>query len=288
MAIESRGYRALAFHPRRAPMTIRAGDYSHLAEDYAAHRAGYAPELASLILGWAAAERRCSIKGLEGVDLGAGTGIWSRQMAALGIHLVAVEPNDAMRAQGQAHPDSQGLRWVAASAESTGLPDRSCDVVTMASALHWTDFEKTMAEVQRILRPGGLFAALWNTREVTSDPLLREIERERERRFPGLNRASSGRSEFCESLLERMRAQPGFRGVTYIEGHHVEHQDVDRYLGLWRSANNLRAQVAAVEFSAFLDWIEQRLAKVDSIAAGYCTRVWVAHTDGPGPERDAP
>lgn len=267
-------------------MTIQAGDYSQLADDYAAHRAGYAPELPALLLGWAAALRRCAIAELDGVDLGAGTGIWTRQLAALGLRIAAVEPNDAMRRLGAAQTEGGGVRWVAGRAEATGLADRCCDVVTMASALHWTDLDSAMAEVRRILRPRGLFAALWNTRELASNPLLLEIERELERRFPDLDRGSSGRSAFCESLAERLGAQPDVRGVTYIEGHHVEHQSKARYLGLWRSANNLRAQLSEDHFRSFLHWIEVRLEGVDSVAAAYRTRVWVAHV-GDSP-RDRP
>lgn len=257
-------------------MTIHAGDYSQLADDYAANRAGYAPELPALLLGWTAALRGCAVAELEGVDLGAGTGIWTRQLAALGLPIAAVEPNDAMRRLGAEQTDAAHVRWVAGRAEATGLAERCCDLVTMASALHWTDLDRAMAEVRRILRPGGLFAALWNTRELASNPLLLEIERELERRFPGLDRGSSGRSAFCESLSARLVAQPGVRGVTYVEGHHVEHQSKARYLGLWRSANNLRAQLSADNFASFLRWIEVRLDGVESIAAAYRTRLWVA------------
>lgn len=267
-------------------MTIHAGDYSQLADDYAAHRAGYAPELPTLLLGWSAALRRCAIAELDGVDLGAGTGIWTRQLSSLGLRIAAVEPNDAMRRLGAAKTDVSLVRWVAGRAEATGLADRCCDVVTMASALHWTDLDSAMAELRRILRPGGLFAALWNTREFASNPLLLEIEHELERRFPGLDRGSSGRSSFCESLSQRLGAQRDVRGVTYIEGHHVEQQSKARYLGLWRSANNLRAQLSDDDFGSFLRWIESRLGGVDSVDAAYRTRVWVARI-GDAP-RDRP
>jgi tRNA1(Val) A37 N6-methylase TrmN6 len=78
---------------------LRHGDFSPLAGDYAKFRPGYAPQVATAILGFLAHD---AIK-VDAADVGAGTGIWTRILAARRLRsIVAVEPNDAMREKGAA------------------------------------------------------------------------------------------------------------------------------------------------------------------------------------------
>ncbi|MEW2443483.1 class I SAM-dependent methyltransferase [Micromonospora marina] len=100
------------------------------------------------------------------VDLGAGTGILTRGLLALTgpvAHVVPVEPDPGMRAQLAAA--TPGTTALAGSAEAVPLPDASADAVLVGQAYHWFDRERAHAEVARVLRPGGTFAPVWNTRD---------------------------------------------------------------------------------------------------------------------------
>ncbi|WBB74106.1 methyltransferase domain-containing protein [Micromonospora sp. WMMD1128] len=97
------------------------------------------------------------------VDLGAGTGILTRGVTALGHHVVPVEPDPGMRAQ--LAVATTGTTALAGSAESVPLPDGSADAVLVGQAYHWFDKEPAHAEIARVLRPGGTFAPIWNTRD---------------------------------------------------------------------------------------------------------------------------
>jgi SAM-dependent methyltransferase len=97
------------------------------------------------------------------VDLGAGTGILSRGVLALGHHVVPVEPDPGMRAHLAAA--TPGTTALAGNAESVPLPDGSADAVLVGQAYHWFDRERAHAEIARVLRPGGTFAPIWNTRD---------------------------------------------------------------------------------------------------------------------------
>jgi SAM-dependent methyltransferase len=100
------------------------------------------------------------------VDLAAGSGKLTRQLVLLGCEVIAVEPVDEMRAA-----IGEGIRAVDGTAEAIPLPDASTDAVTVAQAFHWFDGPKALAEIARVLRPGGALALVWNRRPIESSPL---------------------------------------------------------------------------------------------------------------------
>jgi SAM-dependent methyltransferase len=126
------------------------------ADDYARGRPGY-PEAA-----WDAVLAGLGTPaGLVAADVGAGTGIAARALAARGVRVVAVEPNAAMREAASPHPL---VSWRAGSAEATGLPDAGTDLVVCAQSFHWFRPAEALAEFRRVLRPGGRVALLWNVK----------------------------------------------------------------------------------------------------------------------------
>jgi SAM-dependent methyltransferase len=93
------------------------------------------------------------------VDLGSGTGLSSRWAAGWAGSVVGVEPNDDMRAVAVSRP-LEGVSYRAGLSHDTGLSSGVADVVTAVQAMHWMEPESTLGEVARILRPGGVFAAV--------------------------------------------------------------------------------------------------------------------------------
>lgn len=136
------------------PPTAPTERFSATVDAYAKHRPDYPASFVEW-LGTLVSGRRC-------VDLGAGTGISSRQLAAAGWSVTAVEPNDAMRAKGQAA--GGGPVWVGARAEATGLPAGSADLVIGCQAWHWFDPDAALLEVDRLRAPSGVGVAAWNVR----------------------------------------------------------------------------------------------------------------------------
>ena len=99
------------------------------------------------------------------LDLAAGTGRLTRELARRFAHVVAVEPNDAMRAL-IADGDVR-----AGAAEAIPLEDASVDAVFVGEAFHWFDARAAIAEIARVLRPRGGLALIWTHWWETEPPL---------------------------------------------------------------------------------------------------------------------
>jgi SAM-dependent methyltransferase len=124
------------------------------ALDYDELRPEYAPEAVA----WVA--ERCGIgPGSRVVDLAAGTGRLSGLFVELGVDVIAVEPAANMRAVlEQRFPT---VRAIVASAESMPLDDAAVDAVVVGNAFHHFERDPAMAEIHRVLRPGGALAVFW-------------------------------------------------------------------------------------------------------------------------------
>lgn len=109
----------------------------------------------------------------EIVELGAGTGKFTRLLAQTGARIVAVEPQPAMAARIPAAP---GIQVLAGTAEEIPLPDASADLVCCATCFHWFDYARATAEILRIARPGAHLALIWNVRDA-SVPWVCEVGR---------------------------------------------------------------------------------------------------------------
>jgi SAM-dependent methyltransferase len=135
------------------------GRFSDRAEDYRRYRPDYPAAALDAIL-----EGLGRPAGLTAADIGAGTGISTRQLAARGVRVLAVEPNAEMRAAAIPH---ERVEWRDGTAEATGLPGASVDLVLCAQAFHWFRAADALAEFRRILKPRGRLALMWNTRDRT-------------------------------------------------------------------------------------------------------------------------
>lgn len=133
----------MSVHPSRS--------FDRAAEDYEAHRPDYPDAVLDHVP--VAAEA-------EVLDVGAGTGKLTRVLARRYRRVLAVEPLDGMRAILQrVLPDVEAH---AGTAEEIPLADASVDAVFAGQAFHWFANDDAVAEMARVLRPGGTLALVWN------------------------------------------------------------------------------------------------------------------------------
>ena len=151
-----------------AAWTARSRTFGAVAQAYAAHRPDY-PDAA---LDWALAPL-ADLTGRDGgagpalLDLAAGTGKLTASLAGRSDHVTAIEPEPEMLAV--LHAELPGVTALAGSAEDIPMPAASVDAVLVGQAFHWFDPERAGAEIARVLRPGGVLAALWNADDDTVD-----------------------------------------------------------------------------------------------------------------------
>ncbi len=136
----------MALHP------LAAG-FADVAQAYDRGRPEYAPA----VVGAIAAELQIPAGGRV-LDLGAGTGKLTRALLAAGLEVVAVEPQAPLREILAASIGAERVRD--GTAEAIPLPDGAVAAVTVADAMHWFDHVAALAEIRRVLRPGGGLAAL--------------------------------------------------------------------------------------------------------------------------------
>ncbi|MET0158659.1 MAG: methyltransferase domain-containing protein [Acidimicrobiales bacterium] len=132
------------------------------ADDYVAARPSYPSAVFDLL-----ADELGLGPETDVLDLAAGTGKLTEDLVARGARVVAVEPVAAMRERLVALlPDIDARDG---TAEALPLDDASVDLVTVGQAFHWFDAPTALAEIRRVLRPGGGLAMIWNVRDETVD-----------------------------------------------------------------------------------------------------------------------
>ncbi len=134
-------------------------------DDYRRYRPGYPPAIVDLLA------RECQLRDNSVIaDIAAGTGLLSEIFLASGYRLLAVEPNEKMRAACfDLIPQYQQLECLAGTAEATGLDANSIDLITVGQAMHWFDLPRTRREFARILKPQGCCAVIYNNRRMSGD-----------------------------------------------------------------------------------------------------------------------
>lgn len=132
----------------------RAASFGASAAAYAEHR----PDYAQAAVDWCLAGAGCEVRDV--LDLAAGTGKLTAGLVAAGVAVTAVDPDPAMLVE--LRRQVPGVPTAVGRAEAVPLADASVDAVVVGTAWHWFDEERALAEVRRVLRPGGVLALLYD------------------------------------------------------------------------------------------------------------------------------
>lgn len=122
--------------------------FSGQASDYALYRPSYPPELFEFLASLCA-EREAAW------DCGTGNGQAAIRLADFFQKVMATDPSQKQIRNAFPYPR---VVYQIAAAEKTGIAGGSIDLITVAQAIHWFDFDQFYAEANRVLKPGGILA----------------------------------------------------------------------------------------------------------------------------------
>lgn len=248
---------------------MKQGDFSKLAKHYV-NRPGYSIDVLLMLANTVLKNKKNII-----ADVGAGTGKLTENLLSIGLNGYAIEPNDEMRNEGiKAFENINEFIWKKGSAEETGLDDNSVNWVLMGSSFHWTNTKDALKEFHRILKPGGYFTAIWNPRDIERSEFHKSIENKIYEMIPNLKRVSSGSSKNMTDLDEKMLSTEWFDSLIFVEAQHTEIMSKERYMGAWKSVNDIQAQAGEKVFLEVLDMIEKEIKDLENIIVPYKTRAW--------------
>ncbi len=178
------------------------------------------------------------------VDVGSGTGLSTEIWGERAERVIGIEPNADMRKEAlrkvEDHPYAAQIEYREELAQQTGLPDGCADIVTAAQSFHWMEPTSTLAEIARILRPGGLFAAYdydsppaihWELDRLAQEVSMRSVELVREH---GL--AQSLKIWPKNKSLAPLQESAHFRFTREVVLHSIEQGDAARFLEMMQSS----------------------------------------------------
>ncbi len=212
------------------------------ADVYAASRPTY-PDAALDWLG----DRLSVGRDSQVVEVGAGTGLFTRLLLDTGASVVATDPVPEMLA----HLASTlpGVATAVATADALPLSDGSVDAVICATAFHWFATPQVLAEFHRVLRPGGSLGLIWNVRD-TAVPWVRQL---------------SGITDRHQDDAPRQKSQ-AWRDVFPAPGFAPLHETVIRYDHVGTPEDVIIGRTLSTSFIAALP-DDRRAAVVEEVRA---------------------
>jgi len=175
------------------------------------------------------------------VDLGCGTGLSTRYWANKAARVIGIDTTPDMLEQARQVETLATITYQQGRSDATGLPDHSADIITCGQSLHWMEPGSTFQEAQRVLRPGGVFAAFdydwpphslsWQVSKAYDECMQRVKQLEKDRQVP---------SQWPKaSHLQRMRESGCFRYTCEMVLHHTEPGNAERMVGVLLSQGSV-------------------------------------------------
>ena len=204
---------------------IILGNFDQLAKSYRKSRPHYSNQITKFLV---------SIfdknKNIVSLDLGSGTGIFSRQLSKISKQVIGIEISKEMIKNAY---KINNIKYINATVNNLKI-NKKFDLITSASCFHWFDNIKIKKIIQRNLREGGYFFITYNSRNIEGDVFLTKVEK-KIISFNGAfkNRVSSGSSEFVNKKIINFVKISKINGPIFFQFQHNERFSSYRWNGKW-------------------------------------------------------
>ncbi len=238
--------------------------FENVVDQYDRGRPSY-PEAVYAALG--------QLAGRRVLDIGAGTGIATRELLRRGADVVAVDAGRAMISHAKVR--SPELNAVVADGAQLPIRDHSIDVVCFAQSWHWLDPSTRVAEMHRVLTPAGRWAAWWSHAEIVGTEWLEAYWTEIESVCAGAERAQAY-TDWGPTVADPALFEPAVR----FEVPWVRHVSADD----WITDQASHSYVATLDDEPRGRLLDRLRAIVrDAFPTGgmqvpFITRLWIAAT----------
>ena len=173
-------------------------DFGRYTDDYVQYRPGFPESFYERV------ERIIPFSGVDALDLGTGPGVVALHLAKRGAMVTGLDVSSAQIENAKRQAATMELRdrctFQVGRAEDTHLPDRSFDLITACQCWTWFDHDKALAEVRRLLRPGGTFLVAFYDYLTNYSPMVK----------------------VTEDLILQFNPAWSMAGHTGVRGHHID------------------------------------------------------------------
>lgn len=245
---------------------IQIGSYNSLAKAYRSSRPSYSKDIIKLLKFFLSNNKR-----IKSLDLGSGTGIFTKEIAKISYHVTGVELSKQMINNAY---KIKNVKYLNSSADSISFNEKF-DIFSSASCFHWFNNSKIAKLVNVNLKDNGLFIICYNSRKISKNSFLKNVEK----KIYSLNknfktRISSGQSDFVKKKIIDFTKKSKLKGPIYFEFSHFEKFSKKRYSEVWKSSNEFRNKLGNENYKNFLNWLNLNFPK-KSINAEYVNMCWL-------------
>lgn len=246
---------------------IKLGDFNQLAHSYRVSRPGYSKNIINFIKSLPYKNP----KKITTLDLGSGTGIFTKEIAKISYQVVGVELSKEMIANSH---KIKNVKYKNISVDKLKI-NKKFDIFSAASCFHWFDNYKVANLVKRSLKQNGYFLICYNSRNISKNSFLKKVEKKIISLSKNFNsRVSSGQSEFVKNKVLNFSKISKLSDPFYLEFNHFEKFSKKRYFTVWESSNEFRNKLGEKNYSIFLEWLEKNFPK-GGIKAEYINKCWL-------------
>ena len=246
---------------------VELGNFNQLAYSYKTSRPSYSKNIIKFIKSLPYENP----KKITSLDLGSGTGIFTKEIAKISHRVVGVELSKEMIANSY---KIKNVKYKNKSVDKLKI-NIKFDIISAASCFHWFNNEKVKDFIKKNLKKKGYFLICYNSRNISKNSFLKKVEK----KIISLNkkfksRVSSGQSKFVENKVLNFSKISKLSYPFYLEFNHFEKFSKKRYFTVWESSNEFRNKLGEKNYSIFLKWLEKKFPK-NGINAEYINKCWL-------------